>query len=122
MKEGGNYKALILQTYDNLYEKPLIFVDLFLIFVDLYTIDLFLIFVDLYTIDLFLISVDLYAIDLSLIFVRKNVCKNFAKFTGKHEFFLIKLQPFRTANLLQNVNSAKYFRTPILKNICESLD
>ena len=60
--------------------------------------------------------------------VKKAVLKIFANFTGKHlcwSLFLIKLQANLIKKRLQQryfpVNFAKFFRTPILKNICEQL-
>ena len=64
--------------------------------------------------------------------VKKVVLKYFANFTGKHLcwcLFLIKFQACRTAPLLKMrlqhrcfpLKFAKFFRTPILKNICKGL-
>ena len=58
---------------------------------------------------------------------RKDILRNFAKFTGKHcarVSFLIKLQDWGAANLLKKkiwhrcfpVNFAKFLRTPFLQN------
>ena len=61
--------------------------------------------------------------------VKKGVFKNFANFTGKHlcwSLFLITLQVFRPAPLLEryffrNFFRKKFLRTPILKNIYQRL-
>ena len=64
-------------------------------------------------------------------FVKKNVLKNFASFTGKHlccSLVLIKLQALKPASLLIRYSNAyffwepeKFLRTPFLKNIYEWL-
>ena len=46
--------------------------------------------------------------------VKKGVFKNFAIFAGKHLFWSLQHRFFP-------VKSAKFLRTPILKNICERL-
>ena len=46
--------------------------------------------------------------------VKRGVFKNFAIFTGKHLFWSLQHRFFP-------VKSAKFLRTPILKNICERL-
>ena len=53
------------------------------------------------------------------VFCEKGILKNLEIFTRKQlrwSFFLIKLQAFKAFE-----NIAKFFRTPILKNICEWL-
>ena len=63
---------------------------------------------------------------------KKNVLKNFETFTGKHmclSLFFNKVSGLSPAILLKKtlqhrcftVNFAKYFRTPIFKNICKRL-
>ena len=54
----------------------------------------------------------------------KAVLKNFQIFTGKHlcrSLFLIKFIKKRLQHSCSPVNIAKFFREPILKNICERL-
>ena len=67
----------------------------------------------------------------SQIFFKMGVLKNFSNFTGKHlcrNLFLITLQAWRLATLWKRdshncfpVRFENFFRTPILKNVCERL-
>ena len=70
---------------------------------------------------------------LPVVFCKKAVLKIFPVFIGKHlcwSFFLTRLHAFKPAVLLKrdsiqhwcfSVNIAKFFRTPILNNICQRL-
>ena len=65
------------------------------------------------------------------VFFKKDVLKNFAKFTGKHlcqSLFYNKVADMRPATLLKkrlvqffSMNISTFLRTPILKNICGRL-
>ena len=67
------------------------------------------------------------------IFYKKGALKNFAIFKGKHlrrsPFFIKFHEDLEACNFIKKklrhrcfpVNIAKFFRTPILKNICERL-